>query len=310
MGYPADTTEALYRNSMSHIVKFLEHYHPGHYKVFNLRGQYIYNPSKFREFPLLLSLVYLHSSADNRVVSFEMQDHHPPRLELMAPFCREVHEYLSADPKNVVAVHCKAGKGRTGVMICAYLCYINFYASPRQNMDYYSIVRTHNNKGVTIPSQRRYVYYFNHLREKQLNYMPLKTELIGIYVEKPPKGSFFFFFCSHSFRSVCGTMTKGALKLRVANGDVDVFIGDDLWISKDTYEEEEAAHRKHPAMIGEDHFDPSNSSAGGDCVSRFVPPFLSFILGLAGVATAGPFRATSGSSSRATCAWTCTTRRR
>ncbi|KAI6238210.1 hypothetical protein M3Y99_00720000 [Aphelenchoides fujianensis] len=238
MGYPADTGEALYRNSMSHIVKFLEHYHPGHYKVFNLRGQYIYNPSKFH----------------NRVVSFEMQDHHPPRLELMAPFCREVHEYLSADPKNVVAVHCKAGKGRTGVMICAYLCYINFYPSPRQNMDYYSIVRTHNNKGVTIPSQRRYVYYFNHLREKQLNYMPLKTELIGIYVEKPPK--------------VCGTMTKGALKLRVANGDVDVFIGDDLWISKETFEEEEAAHRKHPAMVGEDHYDPSNPTGSGDCVSR------------------------------------------
>ena len=36
MGYPADTTEALYRNSMSHIVHFLEKYHPGHYKVFNL----------------------------------------------------------------------------------------------------------------------------------------------------------------------------------------------------------------------------------------------------------------------------------
>lgn len=36
MGYPAETKEALYRNSMTHIVKFLEHYHPGHYKVFNL----------------------------------------------------------------------------------------------------------------------------------------------------------------------------------------------------------------------------------------------------------------------------------
>uniref|UniRef100_A0A915DBI0 Phosphatase tensin-type domain-containing protein n=1 Tax=Ditylenchus dipsaci TaxID=166011 RepID=A0A915DBI0_9BILA len=83
MGYPADTTEALYRNSMTHIVKFLEHYHPGHYKVFNLRGQYVYDTSKFH----------------NRVVSFEMTDHHPPRLELMAPFCREVHEYLEADPK-------------------------------------------------------------------------------------------------------------------------------------------------------------------------------------------------------------------
>lgn len=60
-------------------------------------------------------------------------------------------------------------------------------------MDYYSIVRTHNNKGVTIPSQRRYVYYFSHLRNKKLNYMPLRIELVGIYMEKPPKlGSKFF----------------------------------------------------------------------------------------------------------------------
>lgn len=58
----------------------------------------------------------------------------------------QVHDYLAADEQNVVAVHCKAGKGRTGVMICAYLVYINFYCSPRQNMDYYSIVRTVNNK--------------------------------------------------------------------------------------------------------------------------------------------------------------------
>lgn len=57
-----------------------------------------------------------------------------------------MHDYLAADEQNVVAVHCKAGKGRTGVMICAYLVYINFYCSPRQNMDYYSIVRTVNNK--------------------------------------------------------------------------------------------------------------------------------------------------------------------
>ena len=244
MGYPADTKEALYRNSMSHIVKFLEHYHPGHYKVFNLRGQYVYDPANFH----------------NRVVSFEMTDHHPPRLELMAPFCREVHDYLEADPLNVVAVHCKAGKGRTGVMICAYLCYIAFYRTPRQNMDYYSIIRTHNNKGVTIPSQRRYVYYFAHLRERQLNYMPLRCELVGIYLERPPK--------------LCGPFSKGALKVRVASGDVDVFLGDDMWLNGEQYEEEEELHRRYPLMAGgDDQYDPmqpakTNDNCGRNCISR------------------------------------------
>uniref|UniRef100_A0A914LC88 Phosphatidylinositol-3,4,5-trisphosphate 3-phosphatase n=1 Tax=Meloidogyne incognita TaxID=6306 RepID=A0A914LC88_MELIC len=239
MGYPAETKEALYRNSMTHIVKFLEHYHPGHYKVFNLRGQYVYDPANFH----------------NRVISFEMTDHHPPRLELMAPFCREVHEYLEADPLNVVAVHCKAGKGRTGVMICAYLCYISFYRTPRQNMDYYSIIRTHNNKGVTIPSQRRYVYYFAHLRERKLNYIPLRCELVGVYLERPPKLS--------------GTFSKGALKVRVACGDVDVFLGSDMWLNAEQYEEEEELYKRFPlASVEEEQFDQQQSDVDKNCISR------------------------------------------
>ena len=36
MGYPADTKEAIYRNSMKHTQQFLEQHHAGHYKVFNL----------------------------------------------------------------------------------------------------------------------------------------------------------------------------------------------------------------------------------------------------------------------------------
>ena len=38
------------------------------------RGQYVYDTARFQ----------------HRVLAFEMTDHHPPRLELMAPFCREV----------------------------------------------------------------------------------------------------------------------------------------------------------------------------------------------------------------------------
>ncbi|GMR48174.1 hypothetical protein PMAYCL1PPCAC_18369 [Pristionchus mayeri] len=235
MGYPADTKEALYRNSMESTVQFLEYYHKGHYKVFNLRGQYVYDTKKFHD----------------RVLSFEMVDHHPPRLEMMAPFCREVHDYLNADPRNIVAVHCKAGKGRTGVMICAYLCYISFYKLPRQNMDYYSIVRTHNNKGVTIPSQRRYVYYFSHLRKKELNYIPLRCELVGIFLERPPKQSSF--------------PVKKGLEVRVVNGDVTVFEGKPICLSKEEWEDEERVWERGVSR-GEDSYDEKSGS--GNCLSR------------------------------------------
>uniref|UniRef100_A0A0N5AC69 phosphatidylinositol-3,4,5-trisphosphate 3-phosphatase n=1 Tax=Syphacia muris TaxID=451379 RepID=A0A0N5AC69_9BILA len=130
MGYPSGGHEWFYRNPMSATVAFLEHRHKDHYMVFNLRGYYNYDTRNF----------------DNRVLYFEMNDHHPPRLEQISRICRRAHEYLLEDLRNVIVFHCKAGKGRTGVMICAYLIYINFYPSPRQVLDYYGIVRTVNNK--------------------------------------------------------------------------------------------------------------------------------------------------------------------
>lgn len=50
------------------------------------RGQYVYDTKKFHD----------------RVLSFEMVDHHPPRLEIMAPFCREVSYYLYKQITNIL----------------------------------------------------------------------------------------------------------------------------------------------------------------------------------------------------------------
>ena len=46
-----------------------------------------------------------------------------PSLQLMLDFCQDAEAFLQADADNVIAVHCKAGKGRTGVMIVAFLLY-------------------------------------------------------------------------------------------------------------------------------------------------------------------------------------------
>ena len=39
----------------------------------------------------------------------------------MLSFATSVRTWMSADPSNVIAIHCKGGKGRTGTMISVWL---------------------------------------------------------------------------------------------------------------------------------------------------------------------------------------------
>ena len=36
-------------------------------------------------------------------------------------FIEDAREWTSRDPDNVIAIHCKGGKGRTGTVVCSWL---------------------------------------------------------------------------------------------------------------------------------------------------------------------------------------------
>jgi protein-tyrosine phosphatase len=74
-----------------------------------------------------------------------------------------MHNYIQENPSNVVVVHCLAGHGRTGVVICAYLLFEGMAQTPDAAMEIFANARSSTSKGVGYPSQKRYIFYaFEH----------------------------------------------------------------------------------------------------------------------------------------------------
>eukprot|EP01103_Thecamoeba_quadrilineata_P013084 TRINITY_DN3526_c0_g1_i2.p1 TRINITY_DN3526_c0_g1~~TRINITY_DN3526_c0_g1_i2.p1 ORF type:complete len:260 (-),score=37.65 TRINITY_DN3526_c0_g1_i2:217-996(-) len=71
--------------------------------------------------------------------------------------------WLNEDLENVVAVHCLAGRGRTGTVIAAYLLYIRMFSDHQKALEFFAQVRSNTEEGVNGPSQIRCVANFNKL---------------------------------------------------------------------------------------------------------------------------------------------------
>jgi len=173
MGYPAENMEGMYRNKMSEVIRFLEQRHKNHYRVYNLCSERTYDSDKFH----------------GRVACFPFEDHNAPPFELIHLFCQDMDDWLSKSPENVSAVHCKAGKGRTGVMICCYMLHIGMWDSTADALAFYGAARTKNSKGVTIPSQLRYVHYYEVQLRKKFTYFPKTIFLNSFTMNSMPKAS-------------------------------------------------------------------------------------------------------------------------
>ncbi|XAR51693.1 Phosphatidylinositol-3,4,5-trisphosphate 3-phosphatase [Bertholletia excelsa] len=161
MSFPAEHMRSMYRNPLWQVKSVLDMRHNGHYMVYNLCIEQAYDPSHFH----------------GRVERFPFDDNHVPPLAMIKSFCESVHYWLSSDSKNIAVVHCMAGKGRTGLMVCAYLVYCGM--SAEDALQLYAHKRTTNNQGVSIPSQRRYVGYWESILSfpRGVSYAPTQLTL-------------------------------------------------------------------------------------------------------------------------------------
>eukprot|EP00803_Ostreobium_quekettii_P004568 evm.model.scf_1977.5 EVM.evm.TU.scf_1977.5 scf_1977:26630-28399(-) len=144
MGFPSEGGEGLFRNPMSETTEFLARYHDGRFRVYNLCSEKAYDPAKL----------------GGNVVRYPCDDLQAPPLATVRDFCRDASEWLDAGEDNIAVVHCKAGRGRTGVMICCLLLWRRMCAKPDEAIRLYGEARTTNGSGVTIPSQVRYIHHF------------------------------------------------------------------------------------------------------------------------------------------------------
>ncbi|XP_072870472.1 phosphatidylinositol 3,4,5-trisphosphate 3-phosphatase TPTE2-like isoform X1 [Chlorocebus sabaeus] len=172
MSFPSSGGQSFYRNPIKEVVQFLDKKHPNHYRVYNLCSERAYDPKHFH----------------NRVSRIMIDDHNVPTLWEMVAFSKEVEEWLAQDPENIIVIHCKGGKGRTGTMVCACLIATEIFLTAEESLYYFGERRTDKTngtkyQGVETPSQNRYVRYFAQVKHSyNWNLPPRKTLFIKRFV--------------------------------------------------------------------------------------------------------------------------------
>uniref|UniRef100_A0AAX7SQR0 Tensin 1 n=1 Tax=Astatotilapia calliptera TaxID=8154 RepID=A0AAX7SQR0_ASTCA len=148
VSFPAGAEEQSYNTNLKEVATMLRSKHGEHYLVLNLsEGQ--------------SDLTKL----NHKVLEFGWPDHHAPALDKICSMCKAIDMWLNGDTRNVVVLHNKGNRGRTGVVVAAYMHYSNISASADQALDRFAMRRFYEDKALPVgqPSQRRYVRYFNGL---------------------------------------------------------------------------------------------------------------------------------------------------
>lgn len=153
----------LFKNNINDILEFLNSRYKDHWMVYNLQQE----QSK-----------YLDCQVFGNIEHFAFPDHNPPPFHMLVRIVQSIEDYLRLDKDNVVLIHCKAGKGRTGTVVCSYLMKHYGMTASMANA-YYTEKRMRFGEGVSIKSQKRYLGYFEQYRNASVGGASSKKKQYG-----------------------------------------------------------------------------------------------------------------------------------
>ncbi|XP_047202234.1 tensin-2-like isoform X2 [Girardinichthys multiradiatus] len=143
-----DLEEHRYRRNLQEVASMLKSKHQDNFLLLNLS-------EKRHDITRL----------NPKVQDYGWPDLHAPPLDRICAICKAMEMWLTSDPHNVVVLHCKGNKGKTGVIVAAYMHYSKISAGADQALTTLAMRKFCEDKVSSSlqPSQSRYIYYFSGL---------------------------------------------------------------------------------------------------------------------------------------------------
>lgn len=159
--------QRAYRNPLDALVKFLDAKHGDDWAIWEFRAE---------------GTGYPDSEVYNRVYHYPFPDHHPPPFALIPNIMASMRNWLHEKDGRVVVVHCKAGKGRSGTASCSYLISEEGWPVHKALSRFTERrMRPNMGKGVSIPSQLRWIGYVDRWAKHGKLYVERQVEILEVH---------------------------------------------------------------------------------------------------------------------------------
>ncbi|KAF2683995.1 hypothetical protein K458DRAFT_339088 [Lentithecium fluviatile CBS 122367] len=158
--------QRAYRNPLDTLVKFLDSKHGHDWAIWEFRAE---------------GTGYPDSEVYDRVYHYPFPDHHPPPFALIPNIMASMRNWLREKEGRVVVVHCKAGKGRSGTASCSYLISEEGWSVHKALQRFTERrMRPNMGKGVSIPSQLRWIGYVDRWKHNKI-YVERQVEVLEVH---------------------------------------------------------------------------------------------------------------------------------